>query len=199
MRSFIVAATALLITGCATAPPQLPASPTTAFALARAVHFHHQAQRAEYTCSGLAEKISVLLAAVGVRETRPMEMGCTGSRTLRSAEVRIYAAVLVPASAANLSAAAAYTPTDRLLARVQGRDLPAATELEQIPAAYARVKLSTHGTRGLGPGDCELLQSFREFAPSIGLRVVGSSLSCDNAAAGRMQQSLSLEALLPTS
>jgi hypothetical protein len=167
------------------------------------VTFTYSGFTSKYSCDGLADKVKLLLRAVGARaDARVTSYGCSEpfGRPTEFPRVRLQFATLAPAA----PAAGATAPRTDLRAGAPGATKPAAPPNayghvigreaprigapaaavappagEAVPGRWQRVKLSRNSPRSLDPGDCELVEQFRDkVLPLFATRDIDDDTRC---------------------
>lgn len=170
------------------------------------VTFTYSGFTSKYSCDGLADKVKLLLKAVGARaDARVTSYGCSEpfGRPTEFPRVRLQFATLAPAA----TAGAALPPRTELRSgapvaaggakpvappnaygRVIGREAPrigtpaaavAPPAGEAVPGRWQHVKLGRNTPRTLDPGDCELVEQFRDkVLPLFATRDIDDDTRC---------------------
>lgn len=168
------------------------------------ITFTYSGFTSKYSCDGLADKVKLLLKAVGARpDARVTSYGCSEpfGRPTEFPRVRLQFATLAPA----VPAAGAAAPRADLRAgtaavaagakpgappnaygHVIGREAPrigapaaAAPAGEVVAGRWQRVKLARNTPRSLDPGDCELVEQFRDkVLPLFATRDIDDDTRC---------------------
>ena len=179
---------ALLITAslCLAAAPAMArdADPNIdAVWVPQVVSFTYQSNDTFYTCNGLWQKVTGILAHLGARKT-------AAARQVTCADfahvVQLQIALESPAVATEetLLALTAYDSEDMLVARVRGTQLPSAEDIPRFPAAWTTLTLRSP-TMSLTAGDCELVHQLRkQVLPKLSVQVVNEPSRCNNIARG---------------
>jgi hypothetical protein len=111
-----------------------------------------------YSCDGLADKLKVLLIAAGARHDAKSQPGACASgfgRPDKFARADLTFYTLAPA----------------------GSDAPADTK--RVDAVWRPVTFADRSPRELGPGDCELIEQFRNSVlPKFTTRNVENKMTC---------------------
>jgi hypothetical protein len=175
MKALLVAASLCL--GAAPAMARDDNPNIDAVWLPQVVNFTYQADYTYYSCIGLWQKISGILAHLGARKTAPFQRTrCSDFAPTVSLQIALES----PAEATeeNLHAITDYDSKDLLVARLQGKQLPTANDIPHFPAAW-----TTRSTRDadveLSPGDCELLRQLRkQVLPKLSVQVLKEPARC---------------------
>lgn len=158
------------------------------------VKFEYRAGGTVYMCRSLQRKVEQILLQVGVRDrARFVRFYCGELSSIVTAKIAVVSPI--EATEENLRRLTDYDSKDVLIARVQGRSLPAATDVPVFTAAWRTVSLS--GMR-FTRGDCELLQQLRQqVLPKLAVRIVGDNLQhCSTAFARSAEPQLVVQALI---
>jgi hypothetical protein len=160
------------------------------------LEFHYRSTSASYTCPGLKARLSAILRSVGVHES--MAMTCQGSEAARNIEIQLRASSPVEATAANVAAETEYDGKQRLLAHLNGTQLPSAADLPRFSASWQRIDVHRQRQVRLAPGDCELLQQVRkQLLPKFAVEIELDGLNCHAGSATRIVHPLRVVALIP--
>lgn len=144
---------AALLTGAVGAAAADPAT-TAGVWQKHEVQFHYQGFTSVYSCDGLASKLKALLLAAGARaDARSVPGACSSlsGRPDRFASARLEFHTLAPPPAGDAGDA-------------QPRSAQAGPGQEIVPGQWRKVALADGRplSLGLGGGDCELLEQFRD-------------------------------------
>jgi hypothetical protein len=146
----------------------------------REASFGYTGFTTHYSCEGLRGKVRRILRDAGARPDFDVRVSCTNLSGVEPLpRVRIRAAMPVEATAEVL-AGLAREPTlqEQTVARARGEKgtAAAAEATAQFPAAWQRVSFvgePNASGRGIGLGDCELMQDMvRQVFPALGVRVL---------------------------
>lgn len=175
MKALLV--TASLFMGAAPAIAQDDNPNIDAIWLPQVVDFTYQADYTFYTCNNLWRKISGILAHLGARTTAPsQQIRCNDFAHTVSLQIALESPA--EATESNLLAITDYDSKDRLVARMQGRQLPTANDIPHFPATWTT--LSTRDAEvQLTAGDCELLSQLRkQVLPKLSVQVLKEPTRC---------------------
>jgi len=85
----------------------------------------------------------------------------------------------VEATEENVRAITAYSSTEQLVARVQGKSLPGAADLQRFNAEWREISFAHDRQLSLGPSDCDLIDSVRkQLLPKMSVRIVHNRTHC---------------------
>lgn len=139
----------------------------------------------KYSCDGLADKMKLLLRAAGARPDLKVNSYACSSGLGEPTEfprVRMKFFALVPGSPAEAAAAASKL---KVYGKQLGTDSPqaAAKSAPEVPEAgvgrWRPVKIARGSPRDLAPGDCELVEQFRDkLLPHFTVRNVEDQTRC---------------------
>jgi hypothetical protein len=158
--------------------------PVKAFWAEREASFSYTGFTTQYSCEGLRGKVRRILRDAGARDDLDVRVSCTNLSGVEPLpRVRIRAWIPVEATPEAL-AATPREPTlqEQTVARARGESAkgapsaPVTDAAMQFPAAWQRVSFvgePTASGRGVGLGDCELMQDMvRNVFPALGMRVL---------------------------
>lgn len=158
------------------------------------VKFEYRAGGTFYMCRSLQRKVERILLQVGARgPVRFMRLYCGDLSPVVSAEIALM--IPIEATEENIRRLTDFDSKQVLIARLQGKSLPAAADLPLFPAAWRTVSLSEMKfTRG----DCELLQQLRQqVLPKLSVRIVSDNLQqCSSVFARSAAPRLVVQALV---
>jgi hypothetical protein len=188
----------LLTTAAMTAVAQAGATDTEASIAvvwhSQVVKFEYRAGRTLYMCRSLQRKVERVLLQIGARDhARFIRFYCGDLSSVATAEIEVISPI--EATEENLRRLTDYGSKEVLIARVNGKSLPAAADVPLFPAAWSTVSLSgMQFTRG----DCELLQQLRQqVLPKLAVRIVSDNLQqCSTVFARSVAPQLVVEALV---
>lgn len=160
------------------------------------VSFTYSGFTSKYSCDGLADKVKVLLRTLGARpDFRVDTFGCPepfGGPT-EFPRVRLRFASLEPGAGPVAAAVAAGSAAPPVFGHVLGREAPklpppgpaavggAAEQAtgDPVPGAWQGIRFDRRHPRSLDPGDCELLEQFRDrVLPLFATRAQVDGLRC---------------------
>ena len=158
------------------------AAPVMAVWVPRKVTFQYMGFTSHYSCDGLKDKVSTILAAIGAQPGfRVTARGCLNPRTgaERAPVVEIVAALPHAATPEILAEAAAAASKQELAEKAGGKPDPVFEAAAEFPAVVQRVEFRDSQVGPIEAGDCELLDQMRDgvFAP-LGVKVVVNQLRC---------------------
>jgi hypothetical protein len=175
MKALLVAASLCL--GAAPALARDDNPNIDAIWLPQVINFTYQADDTFYSCSGLWQKITGILAHLGARKTAPAQrVSCDDF----AHTVRLQIALESPAAATqeNLLALTDYDSEDMLVARLRGKQLPSAGDIPRFPAAWTTLSLRSADMHLTG-GDCELIHQLRkQVLPKLSVEVLNEPARC---------------------
>lgn len=122
---------------------------------AQQVQFRYAGFTTDYTCDGIRYKVRRLLLAAGAKDDAAVQVSCAGepSEPQPFHNVTLGFSVAIPAEVG---------PTT-----------------ETFPATWREVELRPGSPRGLGAGECELVEQFRDqVLPLFTVRNVEDNLRC---------------------
>jgi hypothetical protein len=164
-RSILVAALAVL-----TMPAHARDSSLEAIWRVQQLQFDYSSPAVSYSCSSFKERIRGILHAVGAHETIVVEAGCRGDELVRATRASISMAAPVEATEENVRDATTFKAHQVLAARMRGKELPTATNIERFTASWQRISLRP---LRLKQGDCDLLDGLRrQVLPRLSIRAV---------------------------
>lgn len=156
------------------------------------VKFEYRAGGTLYMCRSLQRKVERVLRQIGARDrARFIRFYCGDLSPVVSAEIALM--VPIEATAENLRRLTDFDGKEVLIARLQGRALPA--DLPLFSAVWRTISLSSmQFTRG----DCELLQQLRQqVLPKLSIRIVSDNLQqCSTVFARSVAPHLVVQALV---
>jgi hypothetical protein len=158
------------------------------------LQFDYSSPAISYSCSAFKERIRGILHAVGAHETIEVEAGCRGDELVKATHASISMAAPVEATEANVRDATTFRAHQVLAARMHGKELPTATNIERFTASWQRISLRP---LRLTRGDCDLLDGLRrQVLPQLSIRGV-SGFHCSSGPS-RLVPLPRLEALVRT-
>jgi hypothetical protein len=175
MKALLVIASLLLAATPADARDENPN--IDAIWMPQVVSFTYQADDTFYTCSSLWRKITGILSHLGARTTAPFHrLRCDDfAHTVR---MQIALESPVEATSANLRAVTDYDSEDLLVARLNGKQLPAANDVPRFPAAWRTLSFRSREMQ-LTAGDCELVHQLRrQVLPKLSVQVLKEPTRC---------------------
>jgi hypothetical protein len=132
--------------------------------------FPYMGSTTVYSCTGIENRLEQILKQLGARsDVRVTGLSCAGDRPTKAISTRIKAS------------------------------LPSTSEGEgeKFPVKATTVTLNARSD-GIGSGDCELLEQFRDrVVPKLGLKAVGDDLRCIPRQAPTVAGTLRVAALIP--
>ena len=179
--------------------------------------FTYSGFTSKYSCDGLADKVRLLLRTLGARPD--LKVGTYGCGDLYGGptefpRVKLRFATLEPAMdgaaavpAENAVAAPATTPQP--YGHVIGREaprlpvpgaanLPDASVVAAIPGEWRKLRFDRDQPRTLDPGDCELLEQFRDrVLPLFAIRTMDDHTRCIPYQLSGTRLSLAMEVFAP--
>jgi hypothetical protein len=154
----IVLCPALLISHTSFADQAAAATPGAGFWQKHEYSFKYMGFTATYSCDGLADKLKVLLIAAGARHDAKSQPGACASgfgRPDKFASATLTFYTLVPA------------------------DGGTSPEAKPVGAVWRPVALAARSPQGLGSGDCEVVEQFRNSVlPMFTTRNVQDHMTC---------------------
>jgi hypothetical protein len=104
------------------------------------LQFDYSSPAISYSCSAFKERIRGILHAVGAHETIEVEAGCRGDELVKATHASISMAAPVEATEANVRDATTFRAHQVLAARMHGKELPTATNIERFTASWPCVR-----------------------------------------------------------
>ena len=154
----IVLCPALLISHTSFADQAAAATPGAGFWQKHEYSFKYMGFTATYSCDGLADKLKVLLIAAGARHDAKSQPGACASgfgRPDKFASATLTFYTLVPA------------------------DGGTSPEAKPVGAVWRPVALAARSPQGLGSGDCEVVEQFRNSVlPMFTTRNIDNRTTC---------------------
>jgi len=158
------------------------------------VKFEYRANGTLYMCRSLQRKVERILLQIGARDRAQfIRFYCGDLSPVVTAEIALM--IPIEATKENLRRLTDYGSKEVLIARLQGKSLPAAAEVPLFPAAWKTISLSgMKFTRG----DCELLQQLsQQVLPKLSVRIVSDNLQqCSTVFAKSVAPQLVVQALV---
>jgi len=180
-------------------PPDV-SNPVTAIWRVQRLPFTYHSNNVYYSCDGLRDKIAAILKAVGARKSIDVDLRCRSGAFMNGASTVITLASPIEATPENVTAATTYSPEAQLAARLNGRQLPTANDVERFDAEWRPVTL--HRTRGLrlDGGDCELLHGLaKQIFPHISVRIIKQGVGCNRGGTvSSFRPKMEVAALMPS-
>jgi len=132
--------------------------------------FYHSSSVA-YSCPALAQKIALILEAVGAHRSPRVSIECRGG-VQRTARVHITLASPVEATPESVRRAASFDGRAELVARMHDISLPTAAQIERFPATWRNVAIGRSAPLRLDAGDCDLLRGIvKRVLPKLATHV----------------------------
>ena len=156
--------------------------------------FDYRSETQYFSCAEFRTKLSATLRAVGAHRDLTVATLCP---PVLSGNIRATITLVSPVEAtnANVRSVTTFTPTERLLAHVNGQPLPTAYSLERFPAQWRTVSLTRSRLTNSSGADCEFLRALsKQVLPRLSIRVTRQQTGC---VATQIQPRLIVEALLP--
>jgi len=153
----LVATVAASATGAVTATASSQQSAANGSWQAHRYEFQYLSYNTTYSCSGLTDKLRLLLSSVDAREVHVTPV-CLGNPGLpdRFAQAELRFQTLMPAARDAASGAGAATP-----------------------GAWHHVEWTTENPRTFGPGDCSLIeQLMKSVVPMLAIRNLQTHFDC---------------------
>ncbi len=195
----VVAACAIAMTALAAntaAAEQRGGTEVEAVWKAQTILLDYRSAGRTYRCDILAHKIKTILQRVGANERLELKrFACRDLAGHARFEVRMRSPV--EATPENVHALTQYDSRHELVARINGADLPSATDMERFPAVWSSVSFRK---LDLDAGDCALVQQIRrQVLPLMSVEVLKDikGVDCSQELTGIAGPRLVVLALVP--
>jgi len=143
------------------------------------VNFEYHSFNVQYSCSGLQNKLRLILTAMGAHQDIDVAVSCAANALVASATLQVSLKLPVVASEQNVRVATTYTTQQELVARLRRVQLPSANDLQRFSAQWRTIKLTRNRRLRLDSGDCDLLEGVRDqLLPKLGITTTEGGFNC---------------------
>jgi hypothetical protein len=186
VRPAVALATVLLLlvpTDLAGASPHpTPSTEVVAIWHGQQVKFEYSSATTFYSCEDLGRRVLAILKALGAHESTTLRATCKGGEFSGRAIIELALVSAVEATPSNVERETTFDATERLIARVQGQELPTPNDIVRFPAQWQQIVLTKDPVLRIRYQDCELLQGMKEqLFPKLAIRLVPKTFRCDSA------------------
>jgi hypothetical protein len=160
--------------------------------------FEYRGSSTFYSCRSLHDKLKVILIGVGAREAMDLRSyTCDEASGIARFQIRFESPVV--ATPENVIAITTHDSTAELVARVNGKHLENAVDVQRFAAEWRTVSFARDREMKLAPGDCELVEQVRQqILPQLSIQIVRDNVRCSAALGNISPPRLTVSALMAT-
>jgi hypothetical protein len=165
---------------------------------AQQMSFEYRGDSTSYSCQSLEDKLQLILQTMGAREDVQLRSyACDEQMGIARFQVSLQSPVV--ASEQNIQEITAHDANDELIARVNGRQLPSAADLQRFTAVWKTVSFARDRRMRLERGDCELVRQLRrQILPRMSVQIIKDNVRCSSRMGSVGPPRLTVSALVPT-